>query len=106
MVDQLADDSRACPLFTYDSRRDESNAEHLSLQGNPALREDWQPDGSVVDFVAFARTEGKFAPHLSTGEPSPGIGATQAERLANSRQLHEMAGNERGGAPAAGKEVQ
>ena len=32
-------------------------AERLSLQGNPALRDDWAkpPDGTPVDFLAFAR---------------------------------------------------
>src|SRR5215207_1125323 len=38
---KLAVESRAFPLFTYDPRRGESFADRLSLQGNPALREDW-----------------------------------------------------------------
>ena len=64
---RLAVDSRAFPLFTYDPRRGASLAERLSLQGNPALRDDWyrQPDGTPLDFVAFARTEGRFAPHFA-----------------------------------------
>jgi hypothetical protein len=61
---RLAVDSRAFPLFTYDPRRGDTLAERLSLQGNPALRDDWStsPDGTAVDFVTFARSEGRFAP--------------------------------------------
>jgi hypothetical protein len=52
---QHAVDSRAFPLFTYDPRRGERESERWSLQGNPALRDDWAklPDGSVDDFLAF-----------------------------------------------------
>ena len=91
---KLAVDSRAFPLFTYDPRRGERISERLSLQGNPALREDWSrlPDGEPVDFLAFARTEGRFAPHFGTGAPTPEILATQADRLANWRTLQELAG--------------
>jgi pyruvate/2-oxoacid:ferredoxin oxidoreductase beta subunit/Fe-S-cluster-containing hydrogenase component 2 len=92
---RLAVDSRACPLFSYDPRRGESLKERLSLQGNPALRDDWstQPDGTPIDFLAFARTEGRFAPHFDVeGRPSPELEATQEERLANWRLLQELAG--------------
>jgi pyruvate/2-oxoacid:ferredoxin oxidoreductase beta subunit/Pyruvate/2-oxoacid:ferredoxin oxidoreductase delta subunit len=92
---KLAVDSRAFPLFTYDPRRGESIAERLSLTGNPAVKADWStmPDGSPVDFLAFARSEGRFAPHFGRdGEPTPEILATQADRLANWRTLQELAG--------------
>jgi pyruvate/2-oxoacid:ferredoxin oxidoreductase beta subunit len=92
---KLAVDSRAFPLFTYDPRRGPTLRERLSLQGNPALRADWStlPDGSPVDFLAFARTEGRFAPHFrADGGASDEILATQADRLANWRSLQEMAG--------------
>jgi pyruvate/2-oxoacid:ferredoxin oxidoreductase beta subunit/Pyruvate/2-oxoacid:ferredoxin oxidoreductase delta subunit len=92
---RLAVESRAFPLFTYDPRRGDSLADRLSLQGNPATRDDWyvQPDGAVVDFLAFARTEGRFAPHFAPdGTPSVEIQATAADRLANWRTLQEMAG--------------
>lgn len=92
---KLAVDSRAFPLFTYDPRRGPSMAERLSLQGNPALKEDWEPlpDGGSVDFVAFARTEGRFAPHFAAdGTPSNELLATQADRLANWHLLQELAG--------------
>ena len=95
---KLAVESRAFPLFTYDPRRGESLHERLSLQGNPALRDDWAkaPDGAPIDFLAFARTEGRFAPHFGTdGVPTEEILATQADRLANWRLLQELAGQPR-----------
>jgi pyruvate/2-oxoacid:ferredoxin oxidoreductase beta subunit/ferredoxin len=98
---KLAVDSRAFPLFTYDPRRGTTFAERLSLQGNPALRDDWSrlPTGEPVDFLAFARSEGRFAPHFAAdGTPSPEIEATQADRLANWRTLQELAGLKSGAA--------
>ncbi len=92
---KLAVESRAFPLFTYDPRRGERLSERWSLQGNPALRDDWAtlPDGRQLDFLAFARTEGRFAGHFETADaPSPEILATQADRLANWRMLQELAG--------------
>lgn len=92
---KLAVDSRAFPLFTYDPRRGATFAERLSLQGNPALRDDWStlPTGDPVDFLAFARSEGRFAPHFGEdATPSEEIVATQADRLANWRTLQELAG--------------
>ena len=97
---RLAVDSRAFPLFTYDPRRGATFGERLSLQGNPALREDWStsPTGEPVDFLAFARSEGRFAPHFgSDGAPSEEIQATQADRLANWRTLQELAAIQPGG---------
>ena len=91
---KLAVESRAFPLFTYDPRRGESFAERLSLQGNPAIRDDWSttPDGTPIDFLTFARTEGRFAPHFAAdGTPTPEILATQDDRLANWRTLQELA---------------
>jgi len=92
---KLAVDSRAFPLFTYDPRRGPSIAERLSLQGNPAMREDWErlPDGSETDFLAFARTEGRFAPHFAAdGSPSAEMIAVRDDRLANWHTLQELAG--------------
>ena len=92
---KLAVESRAYPLFSYDPRRGESIAERLSLQGNPALRDDWAkaPDGSLVDFLSFARTEGRFAGHFAEDPAgTPEIRATSTERLANWRGLQELAG--------------
>ncbi|HZM71993.1 MAG TPA: thiamine pyrophosphate-dependent enzyme [Candidatus Polarisedimenticolia bacterium] len=92
---KLAVDSRAFPLFTYDPRRGERESERWSLQGNPALRDDWatEPDGRVLDFRSFARTEGRFAAHFAADDGgSPEILATQADRLSNWRTLQELAG--------------
>jgi hypothetical protein len=91
---KLAVDSRAFPLVTYDPRRGDSMAERLSLQGNPALKDDWSkaPDGTPVDFLAFAASEGRFAAHFAAdGTPTPEILATRDERLANWRLLQELA---------------
>jgi hypothetical protein len=92
---KLAVDSRAFPLFTYDPRRGASIAERLSLQGNPGIKEDWSrsPDGSVFDFVSFARTEGRFGAHFDkAGHPSVELLASQENRLANWHTLQELAG--------------
>jgi pyruvate/2-oxoacid:ferredoxin oxidoreductase beta subunit len=101
---RLAVDSRAFPLFTYDPRRGSRLADRLSLQGNPAVRDDWarSPSGEPVDFLTFARSEGRFLAHFGRdGEPSPEILGTQADRLANWRMLQEMAGLARAVTPAA-----
>ncbi len=92
---RLAVDSRAFPLFVYDPRRGPTIRERLSLQGNPEPKADWStlPDGAVVDFLTFARTEGRFAPHFAAdGTASPEITATRDERLANWHVLQELAG--------------
>ena len=92
---KFAVDSRAFPLFTYDPRRGESMAERLSLQGNPAVKDDWSkaPDGAAVDFLSFARSEGRFRQHFGVdGTPTVEILATQDDRLANWRGLQELAG--------------
>ena len=92
---KLAVESRAFPLLTYDPRRGESYQERLSLQGNPALREDWatSPDGNPIDFLDFARSEGRFGGHFGAdGSLTPEILATREDRLANWHGLQELAG--------------
>jgi pyruvate ferredoxin oxidoreductase beta subunit len=92
---KLAIESRAFPLFTYDPRRGESMTQRLSLQGNPAVKEDWSksPDGTTFDFVSFARTEGRFAQHFDKeGSASHELLASQDDRLANWHMLQELAG--------------
>ena len=68
----------------------------LSLQGNPAQKDDWytiRKTGETIDFITFARTEGRFAKHFDKdGNPSDTLLAGQADRLANWRTLQEMAG--------------
>ena len=96
---KLAVESRAFPLFTYDPRRGPTFGERLSLQGNPALRADWAtgPDGAPIDFLTFAQSEGRFAPHFGAdGTPTSEIVATRDDRLANWRTLQELAGQAQG----------
>ena len=92
---KLAVDSRAFPLFTYDPRRGTRLSERLSLQGNPATKEDWtkSPDGTTFDFISFARTEGRFEKHFDKeGNASVELQRSQEDRLQNWQTLQEMAG--------------
>jgi pyruvate/2-oxoacid:ferredoxin oxidoreductase beta subunit len=93
---KLAVDSRAFPLFVYDPRKGERIKERLSLAGNPAIGDDWYRlphTGEAVDFVAFARTEGRFAKQFDPeGRPSDTLRDAQAERLQYWRRLQELAG--------------
>ncbi len=93
---KLAVDSRAFPLFIYDPRKGETFKERLSLQGNPAVKEDWYKNpktGEVIDFIYFARTEGRFAKNFDAdGNPNEALLAAQADRLANWHRLQELAG--------------
>jgi pyruvate ferredoxin oxidoreductase beta subunit len=92
---RLAVDSRAFPLFTYDPRKGATFAERLSLQGNPEPKADWSalPNGEIVDFLTFARTEGRFAPHFGPdGAPSEEIRATRDDRRMNWNVLQQLAG--------------
>ncbi len=56
--------------------------------------DDWSkaPDGSAVDFLTFARSEGRFAGHFAKDDPTPEILATREDRLDNWRGLQELAG--------------
>jgi pyruvate/2-oxoacid:ferredoxin oxidoreductase beta subunit/Pyruvate/2-oxoacid:ferredoxin oxidoreductase delta subunit len=93
---QLAVATRAFPLFTYDPRRGPTIRARLSLQGNPAPTRDWAEDprtGEVLDFIAFARTERRFARQFAAdGTPSAALLAGRDDRLANWRRLQELAG--------------
>ena len=93
---KLAVDSRAFPLFSFDPRKGETIRERLSLQGNPDPKEDWTrhpKSGEVIDFITFARTEGRFARQFdAAGRPSPALRAAEADRLVNWRRLQELAG--------------
>src|SRR6266540_5714009 len=92
----LAVDSRAFPLFVHDPRKGATVRERLSLQGNPDPKQDWAKTpgtGEVVDFITFARSEGRFARQFDAqGRPSAALLAAQADRLANWRLLQELAG--------------
>jgi pyruvate/2-oxoacid:ferredoxin oxidoreductase beta subunit len=93
---RLAADSRAFPLLVYDPRKGERIRERLNLAGNPALKEDWYVDPRTekpVDFVSFARTEGRFARHFNgDGTPKEFLLRSQEDRLQNWHRLQELAG--------------
>lgn len=93
---RLAVDSRAFPLLVYDPRKGNRIKERLSLQGNPALKEDWWKNpktGEVVDFVTFARSEGRFSKHFDkNGNPSETLLHAKEDRLENWHVLQELAG--------------
>jgi pyruvate ferredoxin oxidoreductase beta subunit len=68
----------------------------LNLKGNPAMKEDWYTvpkTGETIDFISFARTEGRFAKNFrKDGTPDDILLDAQADRLANWHFLQEMAG--------------
>jgi pyruvate/2-oxoacid:ferredoxin oxidoreductase beta subunit len=96
LQEKLAVESRAFPLLVYDPRKGEKFRERLSLAGNPAVKEDWYVDprnNQTVDFISFAKTEGRFARHFdANGNPDASIQAAQQDRLENWRRLQELAG--------------
>lgn len=92
---RLAVQSRAFPLLTYDPGRGGRIAERLDLKGNPSARADWHagPDGEPVDFVSFARSEGRFARQFDReGRPSEALLRARDACLASWRALQELAG--------------
>jgi len=93
---KLAADSRSFPVFIYDPRKGPRIKDRLSLVGNPNVKEDWYKNpktGEQIDFIAFARTEGRFAKHFDKdGNPSATLLATNQERLENWHLLQELAG--------------
>ncbi|MFQ6607087.1 MAG: thiamine pyrophosphate-dependent enzyme [Fidelibacterota bacterium] len=93
---KLATDTRTFPIFIYDPRRGDTIASRLSLQGNPAQKEDWYKNpktGEVIDFIAFARSEGRFAKQFDTdGNPSEALLLAREDRLQNWHFLQELAG--------------
>lgn len=93
---KLAVESRAFPVFTYDPRKGDTIRKRLSLQGNPAQKADWYTvpkTEETIDFISFARTEGRFAKQFDKdGNPREALHAANADRLANWHMLQEMAG--------------
>ncbi len=93
---KLAADCRVFPLFIYDPRKGEKIAERLSLQGNVGVDKDFYSNpktGEVMDFITFARTEGRFSKHFDKdGKPSPELEAANHDRLHNWHLLQELAG--------------
>jgi pyruvate ferredoxin oxidoreductase beta subunit len=93
---RLAVDSRAFPILIYDPRKGSKIKERLSLQGNPAVKDDWfkNPKTSEeVTFIDFARSEGRFAKHFDKdGNPSETLLHAKQDRLENWHLLQELAG--------------
>ncbi len=93
---RLAVDTRAFPLLIYDPRSGDTIKQRLSLQGNPATKEDWwkhPKTGEVVDFIEFCRSEGRFSKHFDAeGNPSETLLYARQDRLENWHQLQELAG--------------
>ena len=93
---KLAADSRSFPVFIYDPRKGSRFRERLSLVGNPNVKEDWYVNpktGEQIDFVYFARTEGRFAKQFDKeGKPSATLLSAQQDRLENWRLLQDLAG--------------
>ena len=93
---RLAADTRAFPLLIFDPRKGDTIKERLSLQGNPAVNDDWWTNpktGEQVDFIEFARSEGRFAKHFDQdGNPSETLLLANQDRLENWHLLQELAG--------------
>jgi pyruvate/2-oxoacid:ferredoxin oxidoreductase beta subunit/NAD-dependent dihydropyrimidine dehydrogenase PreA subunit len=93
---RLAVDSRAFPILIYDPRKGATIKTRLSLQGNPAVKDDWFKNpktGEEVTFIDFARSEGRFAKHFDKdGNPSETLLAAKQDRLENWHLLQELAG--------------
>ena len=93
---KLAVETRTFPLMVFDPRKGERLRERLSLAGNPAMKEDWYNDprnNEPVDFISFARTEGRFARHFDAdGNADEYLKKAQQDRLDNWHKLQELAG--------------
>jgi pyruvate ferredoxin oxidoreductase beta subunit len=93
---RLAVDSRAFPLLVFDPRKGTKLKERLSLQGNPAVKDDWYVNPKTkepVTFIDFARSEGRFAKHFDKdGNPSETLLMAKQDRLENWHLLQELAG--------------
>ena len=93
---RLAVDTRAFPLLCYDPRKGNTIRERLSLQGNPAINDDWWTNPKTnqqVDFIDFARSEGRFSKHFDKqGNPSETLLRAKQDRLENWHLLQELAG--------------
>lgn len=93
---KLAVDSRAFPLYIHDPRNGDRIRERLDLRGNPALRDDWYKDPRTlepIDFVSFARSEGRFLTHFDAqSAPDERVRQLAKATLLNWRHLQELAG--------------
>ena len=95
---RMAVDSRAFPLLVYDPDKGERIKDRLDLRGNPLPDKDWfvnPKTNEKVDFVSFARGEGRFEKQFDKqGNPSAALLASNEDRRRNWRMLQELAGIE------------
>lgn len=95
---RLAVDSRTFPLLIYDPEAGPRIKDRLDLKGNPTPDKDWYIDPKSkeqVDFVTFARGEGRFEKHFDKeGNASAALMKGNEDRRLNWRMLQEMAGIE------------
>ncbi len=93
---KLAADSRTFPVFIYDPRKGPRIKDRLKLTGNPNQKADWYVNpktGEQIDFITFARSEGRFSKHFDKdGNPSEEMLAARQDRLDNWNLLQELAG--------------
>lgn len=93
---KLAVDTRTYPVLIYDPRKGDTIKKRLDLKGNPAVKDDWYTipkTGETLDFITFARTEGRFAGNFDKeGNPAEILLEGQEDRLANWHILQELAG--------------
>jgi pyruvate ferredoxin oxidoreductase beta subunit len=93
---RLAVDTRAFPILIHDPRKGDTLRKRLSLQGNPAVKEDWWTNPKTketVDFIDFCRSEGRFSKHFDQdGNASDVLMYARQDRLENWHQLQELAG--------------
>src|SRR6516165_7189446 len=93
---KLAVDTRAFPILIYDPRKGDTIKKRLSLQGNPAVKDDWYKNpktGEEISFIDFARSEGRFSKHFDKdGNPSDTLKWACQDRLENWHILQEVAG--------------
>ena len=93
--ENCAMESRAFPIFIYDPTAGPRIKDRLSLRGT-AVNDGWytiRKTGETIDFIHFARTEGRFAKQFDEdGTPSETLLAAQEDRLENWNMLQEMAG--------------
>jgi len=93
---RLAVDTRAFPLLIFDPSKGDTIKQRLSLQGNPAVKDDWWTNPKTkeqVDFIDFCRSEGRFAKHFDKeGNPSETLLQSKQDRLENWHVLQELAG--------------
>jgi pyruvate ferredoxin oxidoreductase beta subunit len=93
---RLAVDTRAFPLLVFDPRKGTKIKERLTLQGNPAVKDDWYVHPKTkeqITFIDFARSEGRFAKHFDKdGNPSETLMRANVDRLENWHLLQELAG--------------